>query len=365
MAFPSQSDPMLYQALSCGRPWVLGVSNQVVDYCGLGVMDSLLQASVNALEPFRYSTGLFQADLIATPISGAPGTFTAANADGNNIGISQNQELDLFTTGIGEPVPGGWWINTISDTDLLRSGAPINRGFMFLSTGMAAEVHQPFQQGGDGSGTNPSNPKFYSAWLTGAPNGPGYSAEIQSFLLNYVGVQVQFADEGQTYRLGTLGQYPQFGGPRGAGAVPNGVTATPGMYTPFTTGIAFGSRDDLKQMTATLTTGQAATIQNNSGLATVAGSVAATDQTINNANSGTVYCPVRLLFIGYIICVPFENYCGIPQLTPDEVIALRARMGLGPMGNSAVQGPGAAQLGSTTALQSQGNAVASSSGVRY
>ena len=339
MSFPNQSDPMLYQALACGRPWVLGVSNQVVDYCGLGVMDSLLQASVNALEPFRYSTGAFQGELGPSPISGAPGTFTAVNIDGNNIIFSQNQELDLFTTGIGEPAPGEWWLNTISDTDLLRSGAPINRGFMYLSTGMTAESHHPFQQSGDGLNTA-TNPKLYSAWLVNAPNGPGYSTTIQSMILNYAGVQVQFADEGQTYRLGTVGQYPQFGGPRGSGDISNGVTYAPGTYLPFTTGIAFGSRDDLKQMTATVTLGQEVVIQNNAVVKTVAGSAAATSKTINAANNGTVYAPLRLLFIGYIICVPFENYCGIPQLTPDEVIALRARMGVGPLGNNPLSPPG-------------------------
>jgi hypothetical protein len=37
-------------------------------------------------------------------------------------------QTDQFAAGVGETVPGGWWAQTPSDTDLLQSGAPVDRG---------------------------------------------------------------------------------------------------------------------------------------------------------------------------------------------------------------------------------------------
>lgn len=287
----------IWKALVPGRPWVLGIQNQVVSYCGIGVCDPLLQNSVSALEPFRYATGLFQ--------------WTIAAAAGN-ITIGQNVELDLFTAGVGEAIPGGWWIQTISDTDTFKQGAPVDRGFMFLATGLVAEVPDPFTRGG--SGTSAADPKVYSAFLAESNDGAGYSFLLQKFHLNYTAIQFSFGDTGCSYRLGVLALWPQWGGPAGAQTVRNGVVATPGMYLPFTTAVCIGSAFDVKQLTLTLTTGQAGTVENNGAQPT--------------PGATTVFVPVRIIIVGYLVCVPVENYCGVPMLTPDEVIALRQRLGM-------------------------------------
>lgn len=317
----------LYKALSVGRPWVLGIQNQVVSYCGAGVCDPLLQNSVSALEPFRYDTGLFQWSLVATNLPG--GGSTLANSDGSDLALPTQTEVDLFTAGVGQPITGGWWNKTISDTDLFKAGAPVDRGFMFLVTGLAMSAMDPFQRGGTGAAID--DPKLYSNWLQESHNGPGYSFLIQKFHLNYTAISIAFGDQGTQFRLGVMGFYPEWGGPTGAQTLRNGQTATPGMYMPLTTALCVASRDDVKQMTLALTSGQQGRVQNNPAQPTIAGSqVGVTTGLINTLNSGTVYAPVRAMLAGYIVCVPFENYCGIPALTPDEINLLRQRIGLQP-----------------------------------
>ena len=303
----------VWKALVPGRPWVLGIQNQIVSYCGVGICDPLLQNSVSALEPFRYQTGLFHWGLAV---------------NGGDLTIGQNVELDLFTAGVGDTIPGGWYINTISDTDLFKQGAPVDRGFMFLGTGIAAEALDPFQRGG--TGTAAADPKYFSAWLNEADDGAGYSFLIQKFHLNYTAIQFTFGDTGTSYRLGVLAFWPQWGGPRGSQSVGNGLVATPGMYLPFTTAICIGSAFDVKQLTLSLTTGQAGTIQNNGAQPTV-------QFPSTNTVDPTVYAPVRIMVVGYIVCVPVENWCGVPMLTPDEVILLRQRLGMAAVSPSAPQ----------------------------
>jgi len=310
----------IWKAMIPGRPWVLGIQNQVVSYCGIGVCDPLLQNSVSALEPFRYATGLYQ---------------WALTVAGGDLTLGQNVELDLFTFGVGEQIPGGWWINTISDTDLFKSGAPVDRGFMFLGTGITAEALDVFQRGGP-AGTAASDPKVFSSWLNESDDGAGYSFLIQKFHLNYTAIQFTFGDTGCSYRLGVLAYWPQWGGPAGSQTVRNGLVATPGMYLPFTTAVCIGSAFDVKSLTLTLTSGQAGTVQNNGNTPTV----------IPANGVGTVFAPVRITVVGYIVCVPVENWCGVPMLTPDEVILLRNRLGIqsvqpGMSGNAPmIQAPG-------------------------
>jgi hypothetical protein len=324
----ANGDLAMFKALSVGRPWVLGIQNQVVSYCGVGLCDPLLQNSVSALEPFRYATCLFAWSLVAT--QGPNGSSIAAGDDGANLQIPTQQEREIFVSGVGEPMPGGWWIQTISDTDLFRSGAPVDRGFMFLVTGVTFNALDVFQRGG--SGALPDDPKNYSNWLQESHNGPGYGFIIQKFHINYTAMQFTFGDTGCSYRIGVGGFWPTWGDPSGAQTVRNGLVATPGMYLPFTTAVCIGARDDVRQLTITLTTGQSGLVQSNPAHPTIAGSKPATAGTINGKNDGTVYAPVRVVAVGYIICVPYADYCGIPTLTPDEVMLLRARLGLQPVG---------------------------------
>ncbi len=323
----ANGDLSLYKALSVGRPWVLGIQNQVVSYCGVGICDALLANSVSALEPFRYATTLFPWSSVATQNNAlVPPALTAANADGNDLQIPTQTERDIFTSGVGELIPGGWWIQTISDTDLFRSGAPVDRGFMFLVTGVTFSAMDAFQRGG--TGADAGDPKMYSNFLVGEASGPGYSFNMQKFHINYTAMQFTFGDTGCSYRIGIGAFWPDWGHPTGQQALGNGCVSTPGMYLPFTTAVCIGARDDVKQLTVSLTTGQSGRIQNEPAKPTVSGSLPATNHTINTLNDGTVYAPVRVLAVGYIVCVPYADYCGIPTLTPDEVVLLRQRLGL-------------------------------------
>lgn len=293
----------IWKALTPGRPWVLGIQNQVVSYCGVGICDPLLQNSVSALEPHRYSTGLYQWAI-------------AGGVAGGDLVIGQNVELDLFTTGVNDQIPGGWWTNTISDTDLFKQGAPVDRGFMYLATGLGAEVMDPFMRGDSANAA--TDHKLFMAWLNEAEDGAGYSFLLQKFHMNYTAVQLTFGDTGCSYRVGVLAYHPQQGGPAGAQTVRNGLVSTPGMYYPLTTAICVGSAFDVKQMQMTLTTGQAGQIQNNGNQPTA----------LTPGGASTVFVPIRMTLYGYIVCVPVENWCGVPMLTPDEVQLLRARLGI-------------------------------------
>jgi len=316
-----------YKAFAVGRPWVLGVQNQVVSYCAMGVCDPSVQNSVSALEPFRYATGLFAWQSLATAVPTGGGAGQPINTDGNNLTIASGATLNLFQAGVGDAIPLSdgttWWVNTISDTDLLRSGAPIDRGFMFLGTGLVFEAMEPFQRGG--TFTAPTDPKLFSKWLERQDDGPGYGQAIQQAMINYTAMQVSFSDAGTTFRIGVGAFYPQWGGPSGSQSIRNGNVGTPGTYLPFTTGICTGSRDDVRQLTLALLFGQSATVQNNPTEPTVSGSTLS--GVINTANNGTVYAPVRVTLVGYMVCVPSDAYCGVPSFTPDEVMALRSQLG--------------------------------------
>lgn len=316
---PSPADA--FRFLTCGRPFVLGVNNQVVSYCGQPLCDPLLQSSVSAHEPFRYATGLFHWEPVATHVPGGP--VPADNADSDDLAIETQQQLNLFQSGVGELMPGGWWIQTISDTDTFRQGAPVDRPYCFLVTGLTFNALDAFQRGG--TGTSGSDPRLYSNWLQQSTNGPGYSFQMQRFHINYTAMQFIFGDTGSTYRVGIGGYWPVWGDPTGDQTVRNGLTSAPGMYLPFTTAVCVGPRDDARFLNLQLTTGQAGRVQNNPAQPTISGSREGTDQTINLANDGTTYVPVRVTLVGYIVCVPGSDQCGIPTLSPDEIAVIRSR----------------------------------------
>jgi hypothetical protein len=287
--------------LAPGRPFILGVNGQTLSFCGVGICDPMLQNSINALMPLVYDTAFHT------------WTLAAAGADL----VHQPQELQLFTAGVGETgaATNVWYPKTPSETNLFRGGAPVDRPFMFLVTGLTFSALDPHQRGGEGAAA--ADPKYYSAWLQESEDGPGYSFLMQKFHINNDALRMRFGDTGCEYRVGLGAFSPPWGDPAGAQTVRNGLTSTPGMYLPFTTSVCIGSRDDVKQLTLFAATGHAGQIQNNAAVPTALPP---------ENDDGTVYVPIRVATVGYMICVPLQDYCGVPSA--DEIARIRAQFGM-------------------------------------
>lgn len=296
---------LAYKALIPGRPWVLGVENQVIQVCGIGICDPILVNNINALAPLTYDGAVFSWDVVSAVNPDPPPASLLS------LVLPDNITREFFTTGVGELISGGWWIKTISDTNAFKGGTTVDRGFMFLITGFAVEVHDAFTKENDTA----SAKKRYPAWLQMADDGVGYSFCMQKYLINYLAFTLTFGDTGQLYRIPVASLLPPWGGPNGAQTVRNGQTCMPGAYLPLTTGICAGSRDDVRHMTLTGFCGIGQVIDGNEA------------QPIHDTVDHKCHVYVRVIAIGYIVCVPIENYCGIPMLTPDEVLLLRGRIG--------------------------------------
>jgi hypothetical protein len=298
----------LLQNFNCARPWVGMVANQGIAFCGAGICDPWLQNSVSALEPWRFDTGLIaiQSAITTVPTSGAPGP-TAVNTDGNNLQIPGGASLTLFQNGVGDPMQisdgSAWWTATTADKDLLREGAPMDEPFYFIVTGFCWEVPEVIQRGG--TFTASTDPVVFAPWLTDQSNGSQYTGRIQRSILNNLAINITYGDSGCSYRLGVAAFFPTFGSPRGGTTITNGNNTTPLVYTPLMIGVAIGPRDDSRQVSLTCTFGQSAIIQSDPTNPTISGTTI--PGVINSTNVGTVFAKVRVLAIGYPVCMPRED----------------------------------------------------------
>jgi hypothetical protein len=322
-------------AFSPTRPWPLGVNYQSIAYCGVGLCAPELQDSVRGMEPFAYDTGLFNFVMGATPINTTTGASSLVNVDGDDLFAQAGETLQLFRAGVGDTIAqstgnftgtnGGsaWYTKTISDTDTFPGGgAPVDRGFLMMVSGISVEALDPFQRGGSGTAT--SDPQLYSSWLEMQEDGPGYSQRIQKHLLNMLGITVAFGNTGTTYRLGTPAHHPSQGGPSGSQAVTNGRISTPGVYLPLMTSFCIGAIDEVRQLALNLTLGTQVEIQSDATNPTIAGSTLS--GSINVANKGDVYAPIRVNLYGKTVCAPPNGACGLTDL--DALRAGLAQLGM-------------------------------------
>lgn len=320
-------------ALGADRNWVLGVNFQRMSFCGVGLCDPVLNTLSRGLSPMAYDSGLFAVVMAGGNFNTSTGAIAAGvNTDGNALTAQAGAALTLFTSGVGGPIgisstTGGafaatWFTKTISDTDLNLDGSPAPRGQMLMVSGFMVEVHEPFQRGGTGAAA--ADAQKYSAWLEMQDAGPGYSQRIIKHLMNNLGMSLTFGEAGQTFRVGTPTFHPHYAGPAGSQSTRNGQTGTPGLYFPLMSAFCIGTKEDLRQLTLTLTNGQAFEVQSDATTQTIAGS--ATAGIINTANEGTIYSKLRVSVVGKPICAPVGGVCGVSASDLDP--ALRAQLGI-------------------------------------
>lgn len=290
----------IFEALVCGRPWVGAVASQPAVLCGVGLADPFLRSNISGAETTRYSSGafLFARDSLITSE-----TF-------GDLTIEANAPLQLFINGLTDlgAIEGLWWTLTTGDTNLGKGGDPVDSGLGFLCCGMTAETPDPYQRLAFVKvPLSPSNKRYYNAFLR--KSGP-YAKQLKAAVLNNVAVQVQFGNLGITNRLGLLAQYPSWGGPNNGD---NGSTNSPMVYQPFQAAMLIGPNNQMIKLQMTLSFGQGVSIANISAFPT-------SGQTSNGTDlfDGSVFQPVRVAMVGYIVCVPENLLCGVPASFPTQ-----------------------------------------------
>ncbi len=280
--------PPMYEYLKCGRAFVLAVSGQASTYCGIGVCDPYLSQSFAALAPFRYFRS----------------AFTWTNTAGA-IAILAGQTVNSFNTGFEENHSGDGLVgpNNISDTDAQSGGVNADRGQVFFALGMTCQAEDPFQ---DGTVLADTSGRIIPDFLR--PD-VGYHSLLISEVLNYTAIQFKFGNQGCEFKIGLAKFYPDWAGPSGDRATRNGQTGAPGLFLPFAVGICTGAKDEVKQLKITLTIAVSLQVGPVLGIPTPAGA--------------TVKTPILLGLIGYVCCVGDANNCGLPSLTPEEVMVVK------------------------------------------
>lgn len=295
-------------ALLINSPYA--IDGQVIQDCGIGLCDPTLRGNVLAMTAFIYDTSFLVWDLVG-------------NADAGNITIDAGQVINFFDTTDGEPVDGGWQLKTKAFTNSLRESGLVKKGLMLVAFGLMVEVHNPVQRGG--TGASAADPMLRSAWLQNSASGPNYSAELQAATINYLTFRIEVVDGGNFYDLGPAGFSPAFSGPSGQATTRNGSLNCV-QFAAFPIAFCIGDADSGNDVDFTATFGAEYEIQSSTP-ATVAGSEDDTEGTINTANQGDVYVPVRVVVVGTPVCYPLANLCGNPIAGLDgaQLAALAAR----------------------------------------
>lgn len=278
-----------------GVSFVFDVPGQRLNYCGIGLCDPQLFTNVNGITPYVYQHVHFQ--------------WTVDDGEGGtgNISIATGQSVDAFTTSIGDTIPGAWWTQTLQDTNLLtkREGAPVSRGWLFFARGLIVDVSEPFQKSANSSTAS----RYFAAWLNNADDGAFYQGQIQKALINNTSIEISYSDTGCTSRLGLIKHNPGWVGAMGPQTVGNGKVSVIG-FVPFVSVLAFGSEDDARQVSLTLTYGQGTVIQANGSQPPVA----------SPAEDHLVYAPVGLTLVGNICSVADVQSCFPPNGADQKVL---------------------------------------------
>lgn len=295
---------------------------QIFEECGIGLCDPMLRNNILAMTAFVYDTSFYVWTLVG-------------NADGGNIEITSGQERAFMDTTLGGPVDGGWMNKTLAYTNTLKQAGLVKKGLTYVAFGMIVDTREPVQRGGTGASVD--DPELRSAWLGNSASGPNYSAELTKFILNMTTFKLEVVDGGTEYNLGPAAFMPGPFGPRGQTVTSNGELSCI-QFACFPIAFCIGDADSGTDVDFTGTVGVNAAVQSASP-PTVAGSEEDTAGTINTANQGDVYVPVRVIVVGVPMCYPLADICGIPTagLTPQQAAALQS-MGLAPAGQA--QGAG-------------------------
>jgi hypothetical protein len=283
-------------SLDCYQPFIFDVKGQRFAFCGVGLCDPQLIANTNAVQGFVYQHGIFQ------------WTLDRGEGGTGDIILNTGTTQSLFSTGIGDVIPGGWWSQTASDTNLLpkKNGAPVDRNFVFIARGIIVDVPEPFTRFDDTA----ASVRAFPSWLQNADDGAGYCMLMQKAIINYTNVLLQQSDSGASFRLGLFKHMPGWVGAAGPQTVRNGLFSGP-WFVPFSIAFCFGSTDDIRQISLSIVFGQGYRIANNSNQPTVA------------TTDNLVYQPFELTVLGNICYVPDIFACGLP--CPADRAALQAR----------------------------------------
>jgi hypothetical protein len=268
--------------------------NQPLIYSGkpgaCAVVDDL--TNQNLLVPWSYQTGLFL------------WTYTGAGAP--LLSPADETPLDLFTTALGETIPGGWYTQHGDDTNLPQGeeGAPVCRGQVFYAMGLAIQARFPFLRGAGGAATDS---QYEATWLgKNGPNGPQYGGRIQRAALNNVHISIKHNNPSIEYPIGVASDFAGYAGVDGGENVRNGSISDV-EYVPLAKPFAFGSKDDCRQLKVTLTWGKSVTIENDASQPTVAG-----------PNTNVVYVPIKVIFFGQYCKRPAESCCVVAPISAQQ-----------------------------------------------
>lgn len=243
---------------------------------GYGSCDPSFRDAKTGLVNHRYDTGF----ITGTRAAGPPATvtFTAGNS------------VQLFTAGETDPGSDAGFTTLankgLTRTNLFTQGAPVDRGELFVSIGMAIELQRPCYF------VTASQAQNY------APEFDAYDDQLRELVGNNVGCVFSYGNSACQYEMGPL---MHWGGHYGAyGPVVSNGNVIPGSFHPFRAENVIAAQAESKQLTITLTIGQGGFILTEGASAL-------------NLAGALIGVPVRVSLIGYPICESDKRLCGFGQ----------------------------------------------------
>jgi len=227
--------------------------------------------------------------------------FNWTTNTGDLVSPASGTSLTMFSTGQGEPMIGttGWFNQTEDLTNLPvnQEGSPVCRGNMFFARGMIVESIFPYARVDGTAGSATVEP----VWLgKDGSNGPMYGSRVQRATLNRVSISIKHDNPTVQYQVGVARQWPGWPNVVGNSNVGNGQISNV-VYVPFNTVIAFGPKDDCRQLSVILKWGQQHVIKND------------VTQPIVDTSDHLLYTPVMITLVGSVCTDPQSVVCVAPQ----------------------------------------------------
>jgi hypothetical protein len=260
-----------------------------------GLCTPSIDNNTNLLVGWSYQTGYFNWQI------------EGAADDGDLLSPDTNTEVELYTTSLGDTIPGAWWIQGPADTNLptKQEGSPVCRGNVFFASGMIVEALFPVAKFEDTATSDLYEP----AWLKDGENGPGYGSRIQRANLNRVSISVKHNNPIIDYPIGPARLLPGWPGVEGQANTRNGSIGVI-SYVPFATPIAFGSKDDCRQLSVTLKFGQHYRIESDTTQPT----------DVENVTGGILYTGIMVTLLGKVCTDLQQVLCVAPVSQPTAAI---------------------------------------------